>query len=134
MSDAADTIGRQRLSRALVDRRSGVLKLQLDTVQVAQEGERAGWQIVRLHAVGDRKTFLLECQKAFDLPDWFGVNWDALADSLSDVQPLPGMLVIWSGSAGLDRETRDIAAEVFADRAGEGPAPFVVVQLGREHT
>lgn len=134
MSDASEDGDRQRLSRVLADSRSGVLKLALDPVEAAREGQHTGWQVVQLHASGDRSAFLAECQRAFGLPDWFGANWDALADALSDIQPLPGQLVIWSGSNGLDRETRDIAAEILAERAEDGPAPFVVVQLGRDHT
>lgn len=131
MSDGPDA--RQRLSRALADGESAVFNLHLDALAAAREGERAGWRIVRLDASGGRVDFLAECSRAFAFPDWFGGNWDALADSLSDVQVRPGVLVIWSSSAGLDRETRDIAGEIFSERAEAGPDPFVVVQLGRDH-
>lgn len=124
---------RRMLARAVCDGASGVFVLQLDPLVAAEEGERLGWQVVRLDATGDRAAFLAQCRRSFQLPDWFGGNWDALADSLSDIQHRPGSLVIWSGSGELDRETRDTAAEIFRERAENGPEPFVVVQLRGEH-
>ncbi|MEV6682629.1 barstar family protein [Streptomyces erythrochromogenes] len=70
--------------------------------------EAAGWTTVRLDLDGVRgKTGLMRrCGEALRLPEWFGGNWDALADVLQDLSWLPeaqGRLVAvtsWRGYAG----------------------------------
>ncbi|MFF5449321.1 barstar family protein [Streptomyces sp. NPDC012888] len=54
--------------------------------------EAAGWATVRLDLDGVRtKSGLMDaCAEAFRLPEWFGRNWDALADCLIDLSWLPG--------------------------------------------
>lgn len=65
---------------------------------------------------------------ALDLPEWFGRNWDALADSLCDL-PRPTVLLI----DGLDRLDDAVAATLLevAVRAAwdkrRGPATLSVV-------
>jgi len=58
---------------------------------------QAGHAIVRLDLEDCRdKAGLLACAaEAFRFPDWFGYNWDALADALADLSwlPAPGYLV-----------------------------------------
>lgn len=127
MNDGPAAVARLALARALADGRSGAPRLQLDPRTAAAEGARAGWHVVRLDALGDRAAFLAECARAFALPDWFGHNWDALADALSDVQHRPGTLVIWSGAPHLPGDIRASAREIFDERAEQGPAPFLVL-------
>jgi|SRR5579875_3273058 len=91
-----------------------------------------GWQIVELDSShGTDKPYFLEvCRRAFDLPDWFGRNWDALDDSLTDVDNAPGTLVLWRGAGALEATVRETAAEIFAGRAAQadrGFAPFLVL-------
>jgi hypothetical protein len=50
-----------------------------------------------LDGVADKAGLMDRCARDLRLPDWFGRNWDALADVLSD----PGL---WSGDGG-DEET-----------------------------
>ncbi|MER7567177.1 barstar family protein [Streptomyces sp. NPDC097941] len=50
-----------------------------------------------LDGVADKAGLMDRCARDLRLPDWFGRNWDALADVLSD----PGL---WSGD-GVDEET-----------------------------
>ncbi|MBO1767506.1 barstar family protein [Allobranchiibius sp. GilTou38] len=131
-SEGPEAVARLALARAMAATASGALILEIGPVVAAEEGVRAGWHVVHLEAWGDRAAFLRECARAFDLPDWFGHNWDALADSLSDVQQLPGTLVVWAGARGLTDDVRATATEIFADRADAGPAPFLVVDVGAE--
>ena len=67
----------------------------------AQQVSAAGWDVVDLDTTlrWDKRGFLAACRTAFGLPGWFGMNWDALADSLSDVAVPPGagLLVPWLG-------------------------------------
>jgi hypothetical protein len=50
-----------------------------------------------LDGVADKAGLMDRCVRDLRLPDWFGRNWDALADVLSD----PGL---WS-EAGAEEET-----------------------------
>jgi hypothetical protein len=103
----------------------------------------AGWRYVLLDssAVSDKLGFLDVCAEAFDLPSWFGRNWDALDELMRglDLDEPAGLLVLWSGWAALaegDPDAFDCALEVFRDAcvawdddevpgavllAGEGP-------------
>jgi len=65
----------------------------------------AGRHVVALDldGVADKAGLMERCVRALELPDWFGRNWDALADSLGDtsVWPAPavekGLLVVVTG-------------------------------------
>lgn len=91
-----------------------------------------GWRVVDLDCSGarDKQGFMQVCREAFSFPDWFGANWDALADSLTDIDDTRGALVLWQGAGGLDPEVRDTAAEVFGGRVAlseSGFGPFLVL-------
>ncbi|MER5931479.1 barstar family protein [Streptomyces sp. NPDC002054] len=68
----------------------------------------AGWTTLRLDLDGVRsKAGLMDaCAEAFALPEWFGRNWDALADCLVDLSWLPeapGRVVVVSSWRGFAR-------------------------------
>lgn len=90
-----------------------------DTAGARTAAREKGWRTIELDtsAGTDKAHFLDVCRAAFELPDWFGNNWDALADSLTDVDHLPGTLVLWHGAGTLEASVRETAAEIFADRA-----------------
>lgn len=54
---------------------------------------------VDLRALPDKAALLETLAKAFGLPDWFGHNWDALYDSITDAEFLPegGCIVLLEG-------------------------------------
>lgn len=89
---------------------------------VRDDTERAGWSFVLLDTaeVTDKAGFLDVCATAFDLPRWFGRNWDALADSLSDRSTGRPEVVLWDGwddlAAG-DLDALDVALQIFAEDA-----------------
>jgi hypothetical protein len=55
-----------------------------------------------LEGVVDKAGLMDRCARDLRLPDWFGRNWDALADVLSD----PGM---WAGNPGNPESAGDPA-------------------------
>jgi FPC/CPF motif-containing protein YcgG len=62
----------------------------------------AGWQVSVLDLTGvtNKAGFMERCVRALDLPEWFGRNWDALADTLGDPDwgpASPGRLLVVSG-------------------------------------
>ncbi|MEU8433669.1 barstar family protein [Streptomyces sp. NPDC029216] len=106
--------------------------------------EEAGWTVLRLDLDGVRtKARLMDaCAQAFALPDWFGRNWDALADCLGDLSWLPGAagrLVAVTGWQELERARpgdwevlREVLEEAGAYwRESEGPPLEVVVAAAR---
>ncbi|MEW2138136.1 barstar family protein [Streptomyces sp. NPDC005409] len=63
--------------------------------------EAAGWTTLRLDLDGVRgkAELMARCGDALRLPDWFGGNWDALADAVRDLSWLP---VPVPGPGGVD--------------------------------
>jgi RNAse (barnase) inhibitor barstar len=72
--------------------------------------------VLDTHAVDDKAAFMEAVAAAFELPDWFGRNWDAFADSLRDLPP--ETVVAWDGWTDLARTAPracEVAIEVFAE-------------------
>lgn len=90
-----------------------------DALQWAAE---SGWHGVALQLGGaDGKESLLErCAVDLELPSWFGRNWDALADCLTDLswwgQPSGYLLVAdgWTGFGQAAPEAATTASQIFA--------------------
>jgi hypothetical protein len=82
-----------------------------------------GWTHVELDLGGvfDKPAFMDRCARALDLPDWFGRNWDALADCLRDLSwapPARGRLLVvtgWQEYARAVPHDWSIAQEVFTE-------------------
>jgi RNAse (barnase) inhibitor barstar len=102
--------------------RPGVYRWRSDQTpdQVRREVVAAGWDFVLLDTteIHDKAGFLDLCATAFDLPRWFGRNWDALADSLSDRSTGEPEIVFWAGLQHLldhDHDTVDMALQIFTE-------------------
>jgi len=92
-----------------------------------------------LDGVTDKAALMDRVAAALRLPDWFGRNWDALADSLGDpsVWPAPaaerGLLLVvrgWQAYAQADPREWQIAQEVFTEAADRSRAVTVALALG----
>jgi hypothetical protein len=83
----------------------------------------AGWRLYWLAGqhVTDKDEFLRLCADTFKFPDWFGDDWDALHDCLTDLtweEPAAGYLVVYAGWQALAQEeppTFATALEIFAE-------------------
>jgi RNAse (barnase) inhibitor barstar len=100
--------------------RPGVYRWQSELTpdQVRRDVAAAGWDFVLLDTseIHDKTGFLDLCATAFDLPRWFGRNWDALADSLSYRSTGEPEIVLWDGLRHLlehDHDTVDVALQIF---------------------
>ncbi|MCX4910302.1 barstar family protein [Streptomyces sp. NBC_00878] len=104
----------------------------------------AGRHVVALDldGVADKAGLMERCVRALELPDWFGRNWDALADSLGDSSVWPaaasgkGLLVVvtgWRPYARTRPDEWEIAEDVFAQAADRTPALAVALALGGSH-
>lgn len=112
--------------RVILDKglRPGVYRWSsgLGTDEAEREVAEAGWDFVLLDTTGvhDKTGFMDVCATAFDLPRWFGRNWDALADSLADRSTGEPEVVLWIGLYDLldhDHDTVDVALQIFAEDA-----------------
>ncbi|MDV7401916.1 barstar family protein, partial [Arthrospira platensis SPKY1] len=66
----------------------------------------------------DKPTLLTRIASALQFPDWFGHNWDALSDCLTDLSwlPAPGYRIVLDASEALhaaDPETLATALEIL---------------------
>ncbi|MFD9609462.1 barstar family protein [Streptomyces sp. NPDC004288] len=88
--------------------------------------------VLDLTGVTDKAALMDRCADALALPDWFGRNWDALADCLTDL-PEPVTLVVtgWQAYARTRPREWATAQEVFATAVEEGPTRLsVLLALG----
>ncbi|MFI6090054.1 barstar family protein [Streptomyces sp. NPDC051218] len=93
-----------------------------------------------LSGVRDKAAFMERCARALDLPEWFGHNWDALADCLTDLggaSAAPGRLLAvsgWQEYAEAAPQEWIVAQEVFTDAVeyarGRGTGLEIVLALG----
>ncbi|WP_416977736.1 barstar family protein [Streptomyces sp. T028] len=89
-----------------------------------------------LDGVMDKAALMDRCVRDLELPDWFGRNWDALADSLTDLpdgpESGPVLVVVrnWQAYAKARPEEWEIAQEVFSSAVNHVPALSVVLALG----
>lgn len=89
-----------------------------DDVRRDALAEGFGFVLLDTGEIHDKAGFLDLCATAFDLPRWFGRNWDALADSLSDRSTGAPEVVLWTGLRHLldhDHDTVDVALQIFAE-------------------
>ena len=108
--------------------------------EVESDAEELGWRFVLLDGsdVEDREAFLEACDEAFALPEWFGMNWDALEECLGDLdlESAEGVVVAWT-SWGTFAESApedfavalDVLASAARGWAGDG-VPGGVLLLG----
>jgi len=102
------------MSSTALARLHGVRRTDAAVDDLEAAAEELDWRCVVLDGseVEDRAAFLESCDEAFALPEWFGMNWDALEECLADLdhEGSGGVLVVWSGWG----EFAEAAAKDFA--------------------
>jgi hypothetical protein len=108
-----------------IDSLAGLRRCERTVEDLEAAAEGRGWLCVALDSsdVEDKAGFLEVCSEAFGLPEWFGMNWDALEESLADLDlgGAPGILVLWTGWQELAEDApRDFATalDVLSGAAG----------------
>ncbi|MFD6891489.1 barstar family protein [Streptomyces sp. NPDC059957] len=108
-----------------------------------EAAEAAGWATVRLDLDGVRSKaeLMRRCGGALEVPEYFGANWDALADALRDLSWLPAaegrLLAVtsWRGYAEARPAEWETLREVLEEAVdfwraeGEGAGPGLTVLL-----
>lgn len=102
--------------------RHGVFHVTGDCRGLEDEARDAGWHVVAIDTsqVSDKPGFMDVVSEAFDLPTWFGRNWDALDECLRalDLDDPEGLLVVWDGWAPFaeaDPDAFETSVGVFQD-------------------
>ena len=101
---------------------AGVYRLgcRLDELYAAVVGADCALFEVDVAEIEDKEKFIAVIAQAVRVPDWFGNNWDALADTLSDLSWLPacGYVLLLrndNDTLRMAAEDHNIAMEIFAD-------------------
>jgi len=120
----------QRLSDAS---RSGVYRVaRPDEVLDATKRSRLQVTRIALQGVRDKSALLASVGRALRFPSWFGANWDALEDCLTDLSWIeaPGHVLLLQASAGLTQDDFTVFADVLGSAARHWAArgkPFFAV-------
>jgi len=124
----------QRLSDAS---RSGVYRVaRPDEVLDATQGSRLRVSRIVLAGARDKAALLASVSHAMRFPAWFGANWDALEDCLTDLSWIeaPGHVLLVEQSAELAEgdfaEFTDVLASAAGHWAGRGRPFFAVFVEG----
>ncbi len=71
----------------------------VDPIEAATRVRDRGWHMFHVDAtaVVDKRSFLAAMASGCGFPTWFGHNWDALTDALTDLSwaPAPGYVVLF---------------------------------------
>jgi hypothetical protein len=101
---------------------AGSYSLQCSTDQLHSAIRAAGFALfeAELKGIKGKQNFLNVLAQAAGFPPEFGVNWDALADALSDLswRDAAGYVLLLSNvsdTLGLSVNDREIAQDIFAD-------------------
>ena len=123
----------QRLSDAS---KSGVYRAPHDRdIADALRGSALRLARIGLAGVATKDALLARVAGALDFPPWFGGNWDALEDCLSDLSwsKAGGHVLLIDGTGGLAADERGILIDILASAAAswkERGRPFFAVFLG----
>jgi Barstar (barnase inhibitor) len=122
----------QRLSDAA---KSGVYRIsRTDEILDAVRGSDIALARIDLAAAAGKDARLARIAQALAFPEWFGGNWDALEDCLSDLSwsKAAGHALLFEGAAALTADERGILIDILASAAAswaERKRPFFAVFL-----
>jgi hypothetical protein len=117
--------------------RSGVYRVErLDEVLDATKDGNPRASRVSLSGARDKSELLTRLSRDLRFPDWFGRNWDALEDCLTDLSWLgaDGHVLLIEGASGLSADDfgvfRDVLSSSAQYWAGRGKSFFAVFVSG----
>ena len=122
----------QRLSDAS---KSGVYRAsQAGEILDAAQGSALRVARIDLAGAADKEALLERIARALEFPRWFGSNWDALEDCLTDLSwsKAGGHVLLFEAAADLPADERGILVDILATAAAwwaERKRPFFAVLL-----
>ena len=123
----------QRLSDAA---KSGVYRTtRIDEILEATRGSALRVVRIGLAGVAGKEALLERIARGLEFPSWFGGNWDALEDCLTDLSwtGAAGHVLLLEGSGELPRDECGVLADILASAAAwwvERKQPFFAVFVG----
>jgi hypothetical protein len=127
----------QRLQDAA---KSGVYRAsRVDAIEDALRGSKLSLARIALQDVTDKVALLRRIAAKLDFPGWFGENWDALEDCLTDLswREAEGNILVVEGFQFLPAEDLGVLIDVMISAAkfwaGRGK-PFFAVFIDPERT
>jgi len=123
----------QRLSDAS---RSGVYRVsRAEELLDATNGSRLHVARISLAGASDKPALLATLGRALRFPPWFGANWDALEDCLTDLSWIeaPAHVLLIEDWAGIARQDFAVFTDILASAARQWAArgkPFFAVFVG----
>ncbi len=123
----------QRLSDAS---KSGVYRAsRTDDVIDATQGSALQVARIGLAGAAGKEALMERIARAMDFPRWFGGNWDALEDCLTDLSwsSAAGHVLLIEGAGELPGDERGILLDVLASAAAwwvDRKRPFFAVFVG----
>jgi RNAse (barnase) inhibitor barstar len=93
---------------------------------ILMQAEAVGWTaaVIDLNGASGKAEFMDRCATGLELPDWFGRNWDALTDCLTDLSwwgETQGYLLMtagWTDFEDAAPKEAATAADIFAAAVG----------------
>src|ERR1700687_2152570 len=107
----------QRLSDSS---KSGVYRTsRADEILDAARGSALKIARIGLKGVSEKEALMQHIAQALEFPRWFGGNWDALEDCLTDLSwsKSSGHVLLIEGAAGLPADERGILVDILAAAA-----------------
>ena len=84
-----------------------------DVLRMTTKAEQEEWEVLHVeYAGGGKQGVLAAVASGLRFPEYFGGNWDALDECLSDLSwiPAPGVVLVFHGAERLWREVPRVAA------------------------
>ena len=122
----------QRLSDAS---KSGVYRApRPDAILDATQGSALQGARIDLAGAAGKDALMERVARALGFPQWFGGNWDALEDCLTDLSwsGAGGHVLLIEGAAQIDGDERGVFIDILASAAGwwaDRGRPFFAVFL-----
>jgi len=118
--------------------KSGVYRTaRADGVLAAARGSDLRVARIDLAGAAGKDALISRVAAALEFPEWFGGNWDALEDCLSDLSwsAAGGHVLLFEGAERLPADERGILLDILASAAAswkERGRPFFAVLVGGE--
>ncbi len=120
------------LSKRLADaKKSGVYRVP-DALAIREVLGQQGKAPAEVPLAQGKEALLSAIAASLDFPEWFGGNWDALEDCLTDLswRPHSGQVIVFTGETGKDElgiliDVLRSASESWRDRGRPFFAVFV---------
>jgi Barstar (barnase inhibitor) len=116
--------------------KSGVYRTsRMDEILDATRGSALQVSRIDLAGAADKDALMERVARALEFPSWFGGNWDALEDCLTDLSwsKADGHVLLLEGAAELPADERGILVDILAAAAAwwiDRKRPFFAVFLG----